>query len=240
VQLAGVMVNPMIDEAADFMPAPAFQGAHAHPKLCLTVDLPGGGIIGFDRAASRAAFFKDSTGRSLLEKDAAFGPFGFGERVLRGGSLLAVEVDGAMAPAPLATWVSSKGVLHVRVAHEQATFTSSYGTFEDGTVLEAGPYKFEVTGFGPSDWGDGFHLKVNSNSSVEGIISYTAIDQAGTRYVMGVGSTLSWDDHVQMSLHMEESVSAASLEIVAWKNPKTVRVPFDVRARVGAEPTSRK
>lgn len=232
--LSGVMVNPVIDEGAEHMPAQAFQGTLAQTKLSLVVEAPQGGIIGFDREASGVASFVDSTGASLLDADSAFGAFGFGERVLKGGRLLAIEVEGTEAPSGKATSVSAEGEVHVRIAHDQATHLSEPRSFKKGTTLEAGPFKFDVQRLGKAQWGDGYELEVKSTSDLGAVVGYTAIGSGGTRYVLDVQSMISWGDTSQMTLQMDEEVTSGSLEVVAWKNAKVVKVPFRVKARVGS------
>ncbi|MEM8709324.1 MAG: hypothetical protein AAGG01_00115 [Planctomycetota bacterium] len=232
-RLSGVMVNPVIDEGAEIMPAQAFQGSLAQTKLSLVVEAPSGGIIGFDREGSSVASFVDSAGKSLLDDGSAFGAFGFSERVLKGGRMLALEVEGAEAPTEKATSVQAEGEVHVRMAHEQATYLSEPRAFKKGVTLEAGPFQFEVERLGEAQWGEGFEIEVKSTNDLGAVVGYTLVGADGTRYVLDVQSMISWGETSQMTLQIDEEVTRGSLEVVAWRNAKIVRVPFRVRARVG-------
>lgn len=230
--LSGVMVSSVVDAADPDMPQLAFQGTQHPTRLALVVDDPSGGIVGFDRDASSVESFADSTGRSLLDPESPFSPFGFAERILDGGSRIALELDGALTPADDAAWIEARGEVAVNIAHEKGTWTSERTPMTARTKITCGPYTFEVLRSEPSRWGEGHEFELRTKDPVQHVIAWALVD--GTeRHELQRSSTMSFNGTSQITLQCEDGATAGSLEIEAWKNPRAVRVPFSLKARVG-------
>ena len=139
VHAAGIMVNYAVDEQGSGTPALAFQGTFAQTKLALVVDSPEGGIIGFSRKSSEVTSFSDSSGNSLLQEDATFGPFAFGERIVQDGKRLVVTLETEKGPTSGASSIEAAGTIDVTIAHEKKTYTTEVAPIQPGHGLRAGP-----------------------------------------------------------------------------------------------------
>lgn len=228
----GVMINPILDDAESGMAQHAFQGVMSETKLAMVVHSPTGGIVGFDREESKVAEFTDSTGKSLLA-DSAFGPFGFSNRVLSGGDRLALELDGAGLPAPDATWVTAKGLIAIRIAHEKGLWTSESIAIDANTLLDVGPFEFKILRAEKSSWSDGYEIEVETKSAVDTLTGITAIDDTGERYELRTTSTMSFMGTSRLTLESKSKLLSARFEIEAWKNARTQKVPFSAKMRIG-------
>lgn len=236
-RIVGVMVNPALIESDDSngFPTLAFQGTMAQTKLAIVVESAEGGIIGLDRDASEVASFSDDTGKSLLEEDSAFGPFGFGDRVLDEGRILAVEVDGKHAPAAAAKSIAAKGSLAVRVAHEKRTVTSEKAEWKKGAEIVAGEFAFSVEANRKAEWGDGFELELQTNGDLAHVVSYVAIEADGTRTELDQNSSMTFGNTTRITLRSDAQVAGGQLEVLYWHGAKVVDVPLEVRAAAGFE-----
>lgn len=236
-RLVGVMVNPEIapqDEDGGF-PNLAFQGTMGMTKLAIVVDDVDGGLIALDRDGCEVATFTDDRGRTLFDEDSPFPPFGFGERVLKNGHRLALELEGAYAPTRGAKTITATGTLAVRSAHERATSTRALVDCKKGAKLASGSYEFRVQSNGEAQWGDGYELELETTDDLGAVISYAAVTEKGTRIELDVRSTMTFAGKSQIGLFSDVPVGAAKLEVVAWKDARVRRVPFSVRAMIGME-----
>lgn len=233
VSLAGVMVADVVDDSNPDIPRLAFQGTQDSTRLALVVQSTDGSIVGFDRDESTLSSFTDSTGAALRAPDAPFSPFGFFHQILLEGSRLTVEVSGKEAPAPEATWVEARGQLAVHTATDREIHTSERSPFTKDTVVTCGPLTFEVLRSEGSHSGTGRQFEVKTKAPVEHIISWTFVD-GDQRYELFRRSSMGFNGMTQLTLECEADVTAGQLELEIWKDPKTVRVPFSVKARVGA------
>lgn len=232
--VVGVTVNPVIgDRDADF-PQHAFQGTQDQTRLAIVIDSPSGGLVSFDRDGSTVEVFADSTGQGLTDPDSPFSPFGYGERIVDDGQRLAFEVNGAQVPADGARWVEVKGLAAVRIAHQRVTWRAERAPLTKGSEWIAGPHAFEVLRFGESSWGEGYEVELRTKDEVATIIEWALVDGA-ERHPLERTSTMSFNGTSQITLRCDQELSAGALELVAWKDPKTVRVPFAAKVRVGLE-----
>ena len=231
--VAGVMINRTIDREGEDMPDLAFQGTFARTKFAIVVDNPQGGIIGVDRDASSIAQFLDDTGKSLVNENGPWGPFGFGERIVKGGTRVALELESQEAPAKDAKFVNAAGQIAVRIAHEKRTSTSQSGVFAKDAVFECGPYTLTVMNEGPSQWGEGHEIEFQTNDDLDSVIRYWIIDAEGNEVALEPMSTMTFGETSRITLVCESQQTAGRLSIEAWHDAKTKKVPFDVTAAVG-------
>ncbi|QDV06524.1 hypothetical protein Poly30_20340 [Planctomycetes bacterium Poly30] len=231
---AGIMVNHPIAEDENGMPSLAFQGTLARTRVALVVDSPEGGIIGFDRDTSKVTRFEDSTGKSLVDPGSPFSPFTYGSRIVQDGRRLALEIESQQAPAPGASSVLASGTIDVSIAHEKQTHLSPPMYLEAGSAIEAGPFQMTIQAFEPSTWGDGFELRVGTNSALTEITRIAAVLEDGRRIPLERRSTMSFNDATELTLSCETDLGTrAAIEIEAWDNPRRRTVPFKIEARVG-------
>ena len=231
---AGIMVNHSVDDEENGMPSLAFQGTFAQTRLALVIDSPEGGIIGFSRDSSKTTAFADSTGQSLLEKNAHFGPFAFGERIVQDGKRLVITLESKEAPKPKASSIQATGTIDITIAHEKKTYTTETAPVEAGHGLQAGPIKMTIKKYGKGDWGDDMELTVETKYNLDAIVKYTAILADGTRSELRRSSTMSFNGTTNLTLASKVDLGKTfALEVETWHNPQQRQVPFNVTARVG-------
>jgi len=229
----GVMINPILDDVEGGMPQHAFQGTMAETKLALVVESPKGGIVGLAKEGSKVTEFVDSTGKSMLDKNSPFGPFGFSNRILDEGRRLALELDGSAMHSADATWISAKGLIAVRIAHEKGTWTSERTTIAPNSLVDVGPFDFKVLRAEKSTWNDGYEIEVETKDDVSNLTAIVAIDDAGERHELRTTSTMSFMGTTRLTFESESEILSAEIEVEAWKNADTKKVPFRVKVRVG-------
>lgn len=232
----GIMINYPIAEDVDGMPSLAFQGTLSKTRLALVVDSPEGGIIGYDRDTSKVTRFADSAGKSLIDPEAPFGPFAFGDRIVQNGHRLALELESPEAPSPGATSVLATGTIDVSIAHEKRTYTSEPAPLEDYQGVQAGPIQMTIKSYGKANWGGGHELRVVTTASLDAIIQWTAILPDGSRVPLDRRSTMSFDGTSDVTLACETDLGeVAAIEVETWHDPKVRHVPFKIVASVGLE-----
>lgn len=232
VSLSGVMVSSVVDANGPTEPERAFRGTQHGTRLALLVGDPGAGIVGFDREASTIEAFVDSTGMSLLDPESQASPFGLTERILGDSGRLALELNGPRTPADEATWVQARGEVAVTIAHHKGSWTSDRGPIRTGQTMRCGPYTFEVVRAETPRSGEGFELELRTKDPAEHVTSWALVD-GNARYALRRSSTMSFNGTSLVTLQCPVSASAASLRVEAWTDPRAVRVPFSLKARVG-------
>ncbi len=230
--LSGVMVSSVVDANGPTLPERAFRETHHGTRLALLVGDPGAGIVGFDREASAVEAFVDSTGKSLLDPGSESSPFGFTERILGDSGRLALELNGPRTPADEATWVQARGEVAVTIAHHKGSWTSDRGIIETGQTMRCGPYTFEVVRAERPRSGEGFELELRTKDPAEHVTSWTLVE-GDERYDLRRSSTMSFNGTSRVTLHSPVNTGAAALLVEAWTDPRAVRVPFSLKARVG-------
>ncbi|MEM6675252.1 MAG: hypothetical protein AAF726_20560 [Planctomycetota bacterium] len=233
VRLAGVMVNHAIDREGEEMPELAFQGTFARTKVALIVDNPAGGIIGVDRGASSVDAFTDDTGTSLVDPDNPFGPFGFGERIVKDGARVALELESQIAPSHEARSITASGTIHLRTAHEKRTETSKTGLFKKGEVFQCGNRTFEVVDEGPSGWSSGYEIEVQTNEDIEAIVRWWIVEPDGQEIALEPMSTMTFGKTSRVPLVASQWLATGRIGVEAWHDATTVEVPFEVTTSVG-------
>lgn len=232
-RLAGVMVNHAIDRESDDMPDLAFQSTFARTKFAIVIDNPDGGIIGISREASTIKQFVDDTGKSLVDPDNPFGPFGFGERIVQDGNRVALELESKMAPATGAKFVNAQGSIALRTAHEKSTMTSKTGLFKKGAEFDCDTITFTVISEGTAQWGEGFEIEFETNENIDAIIKYTIIQPDGTEVALEPMSTMTFGTTSRITLNTKQRQATGRLSLEAWTDAKVTQVPFNVSAAVG-------
>ncbi|MEE2940129.1 MAG: hypothetical protein VX460_07090 [Planctomycetota bacterium] len=232
VSLSGVMVSDVVDASDANLPERAFRGTQHGTCLALLVGDPGAGIVGFDRDASAVEAFVDSTGRSLLDPDSEASPFGFTERLLGDSGRLALELSGARTPADRATWVQARGAVAVTIAHHKASWSSDRVSIEAGATIRCGPYTFQVTRAETPRPGEGLELELRTRDAAEHVTSWALVD-GDAHHELRRSSTMSFDGTSRITLRCPVAPGAAALLVEAWTDPRAVRVPFSLKARVG-------
>ncbi len=230
--LSGVMVNSVVDAKGPTRPERAFCGTEHGTRLALLVSDPDAEIVGFDRDASAVEAFVDSTGRSLLDPDGQTSPFGFTERILGDGGRLALELDGPRTPAKRATWVQARGEVAVTIARHKGTWSSDRAPIQAGTTMRCGPYTFEVVRAETPRSGEPLELELHTKGPAEHVTSWTLVD-GDAQHELRRSSTMSFDGTSRVTLQCPVNPDAAALLIEAWTDPRAVRVPFSLKARVG-------
>ena len=230
--LAGVMVSSAVDTDDLEFPERAFRETRYGTRLALLVGDPDAGIVDFDRGASAVTAFVDSTGRSLLDPERHASPFGFTGRTLGSSGRLMVEISGPQTPATRATWVEARGEVAVTIARRKASWSSDRGPIRTGRTIRCGPYTFEVMRAETPRSGEGLELELHTTDRVERVTSWTLLD-GDARHELHRSSSMGSDGASRVTLQCPVPPGDAVLLVEAWTDPRDVRVPFSLKARVG-------
>lgn len=233
VRSVGLMVNaPTGGGSADF-PDLAFMGTFEKTRVALLLEHPAGGLIDLVPDASSLTVFRDDRGTDLRKQDAPFGPFEMMPRVAEDGRSLVFVVPSETLPDARASRLTVQGVVAALAAESTQVHRSEPAAIEDGAALTAGPWSFQLSEVGPSQWGDGWSLTLNSRTDVSTVVRYALVDGAGAEIALDVSMTMSGGGSWQQTLESAQAVERGSLLVESWKDPEVVRVPFEVSLGLG-------
>ena len=179
--------------------------------------------------------FADDTGRVLYDPEDFFVPFSMFDRVLDDGKVLVVELSGSEFPAATARALDAEGTLVVRQAHAQETLTGEPVELVKGIETRVGSITLEIVGVEKSSWNDTYEIEVKTSADLPSIVEWVWVDASGERIELERMSTLTFNGTSQLGLATPKLVSEGHFEIRAWKDAKSVRIPFDTTVRIGTE-----
>jgi len=224
-------VDPSSDD--DFGVELAFFGTFARTSLAIEYRHEAGGMLELDSGASRLERFTDDRGTNLVNEDAPFGPFDTMARVSEDGRHIVFVVPSASLPAAGATGVSAAGVLAVRCGSHREDVASETVALREGGKLAVGGYELTIREVGPSQWGEGHALTLESRTELAAIDAWTLVLPDGRELEASPSMSMSGMGSWQQTLELEESVERASLRITRWADLRTIEVPFEVSAGLG-------
>ncbi|MEO1698210.1 MAG: hypothetical protein AAFU73_13005 [Planctomycetota bacterium] len=234
-QIAGVRISPEVAPKGEYGPNLAFQGTLDPVTLAVLVEAPEGGLIAFDRESSTLDTFVDSAGNTLHETEGFFGPWGMNDRVLGGGTSIVVELSGKQSPAPNARFIEANGTLVVLQAFEKITHKSGALEFQKGAKANVGPFQIEFEGIEKAQWRDGWEMNLKTDADLASIVEWAVVSPNGDRMVLERTSTMTFNGTSHIGLQLPMKTEKGALELLAWKDPKSIEVPFAAKVRVGIE-----
>jgi hypothetical protein len=236
---AGLTINTPVHTGADpaahddFGVELAFFGTLARTSLAIEYRHEAGGMLELDSEASRLERFTDDRGTDLANEDSPFGPFDTMARVSEDGRHLVFVVPSDALPAAGATGVSAAGVLAVRCGSQQEDVTSEPVALRAGAAFTVGGYRLTIRDVGPSQWGEGHALTLESRTELAAIDGWALVLPDGSEVAASPSMSMSGMGSWQQTLELDEPVERASLRITRWTDLRTVEVPFEVSAGFG-------
>lgn len=224
-------VDPSSDD--DFGVELAFFGTFARTSLAIEYRHAAGGMLELDGEASRLERFTDDRGTDLANEDAPFGPFDTMARVSEDGRHIVFVVPSDALPAAGATGVTAAGVLAVRCGSRKEDVASETVALRKGGTLAVGGHELAIREVGPSQWGEGHALTLESRTDLAAIEAWTLVLPDGREVEASPSMSMSGMGTWQQTLELEEPVERASLRIARWADLRTIEVPFEVSAGLG-------
>ncbi|MEM7309070.1 MAG: hypothetical protein AAF682_20470 [Planctomycetota bacterium] len=239
VKPVGLMINAPVHTGEDpalednFGVELAFFGTFERTRMALELFYPKGGIIDLDNEASTLSLFEDDRATDLRKEDEHFGPFEMMPRMSEDGRYLAFVVPSDKLPDKNASKLYAKGVVAVRVATRAAEFDAEGVLFDEGTELSLGDFDFEITEAGPSSWGDGHSITLQTDRDTVRIVRYAFVDADGNEHELSPSMSMSGMGTWQQTLESDEELGRGTLRIECWQDMHTVEVPFEAEAGLG-------
>lgn len=229
------VVAPTSEGAGDLRAFNQFAGT----TVALQVVRPSGGLISFDRDASRLEIFADDRGTNLLVKKGFMSPgFGAWTRISDDGRVAMLEVNGGALPSSGARQIDIKGNLVFKVATEKKTFQQKKVSLTAGTKIQAGPIAFTIKEVGKPGWGDEpVQITLEAKQEVDSLFSVRFLDDAGREIKSAAASSSRMKMFnsvvVEKSYRLAEKVDSLTIELTYWMDMQTVELPLDLSASVG-------
>ncbi|MHC4251964.1 MAG: hypothetical protein ACYS9X_22830 [Planctomycetota bacterium] len=222
--------------------------------VALLVTLPSGGIVEFDRAASKLAGMADDAGTDLLKKKGArksgrggmvFGGMGFEEsgfgmmpELSKDGKACLVEAKGPGVPRKGAGGVRVSGTMVLKVSGMKKTARQSGLALRKGAKVTAGPVPFTVSEVGKPKWGtEPLQVTLHADRDISAVAKVRFLDAGGKEIETSDGGTSRMGGmgkvSVEKAFRLARKVDSATIEITYWADMKTLEVPFDLKVSMG-------
>ncbi|MHC5053423.1 MAG: hypothetical protein ACYTKD_01760 [Planctomycetota bacterium] len=222
--------------------------------VALLVTLPSGGIVEFDRRASKLAGMTDDAGSDLLKEKAApkrgrgrmvFGGmghsqsgFGMFPKVSEDGKACLVETKGPGLPCKGAKGVNVAGTMVLKVSAAKKTARQSGLALRKGAKITAGPVPFTISEVGKPQWGaEPLEVTLHAERDISAIAKVRFLDAAGKEIETEDGGTsrmgMMGKVSVEKAFRLARKVDRATIEITYWDDMKTLEVPFDLKVSMG-------
>jgi len=235
IQVAGLMVQRPLRAEVEYGESMPFMGSFARTRLALELVRPEGGIVGLRHEACVLRRFADERGTSLLATDDQEDPIEMLFELAPDGCSLAFYLASKSCPSPGARRLEAEGEIEITVASETAVETSETVALVAGTSLEVGAYAFELGEVGASSWGGGWSLEVLADRDLEGILSWSLVDESGREVELHPRMSWSGMGRWSQSLEADQPLERAALRLKYWSDARSERVPFRVSAELGMQ-----
>lgn len=232
VRPVGVMVNSATSLSNKDSEDLAFFGTFAKTRIAFELTYPKGGLIDLRREESRLTLFRDDQGSDLLMEDDFMGPFEMLPRISEDARHLVFVVASTATPHAEATRLSVEGSVSVFVADETVVYDSDPIVLAAGARFEVGPYGFEVSSTGASDWSEGWSVSLDTKQDPSAVVRYLLIDgdeEIELRETMTWSSMGSW----QKTLEADAEPGEVVFRVESWKDPQVVEIPLRASAGLG-------
>ena len=207
--------------------------------LTLLIMSPSGGLIAFDKDASKLSAFADNKGTSLLEKR-RFGQSGFGgfPKISKDGKACMLEIQGGALPSKDATGLVASGTLVFKTGTTKKEYTQKDVPLTIGSKITVGAMSFEITKIGKPDWGDEpLEIELKTKQDISTMAGIKFLDAAGKEIEsdlsswgnMGFGGMMTY----KRSYKLGKMVNKATIVVSVWTDMKTQTVPLNVNTSIG-------
>ncbi|MCY3023220.1 MAG: hypothetical protein NTW87_29945 [Planctomycetota bacterium] len=214
--------------------------------LALLVTVPQGGLVSFDRDASKVTSFADDKGKDLTKSDGK-GRFmsdkaGFEmmPNFSEDGKQCTTDVRAPGVPAQGATKLAVAGELVFQIATQKKDFAAENVALKADTKVAAGPIPFTITKVGKPEWGGdeaAFCITLEAKQDLSSVADIQFQDAAGKKIEGRRGSTsrMGFMNNVTITweYNLKAKADAARIVITYWTDMKKVTVPFALNVGVG-------
>jgi hypothetical protein len=147
------------------------------------------------------------------------------------GRSLVFILGSARSPHAQASRLEAKGSIAVLRASETSTREVDV-VFQDGASFDLGPFEFEITEVGMSEWSENWNFELSSKKDLASIVSYSLVtggEEKELRRSMSMNGMGTWTQ----TLEHEQPLETGTLRIEYWSDPATIELPFSVSAGLG-------
>ena len=222
VSVVGLMVNMPIGGGSPEFPELAFFGTFDRTSVALKLDYPPGGLIDLRREDSTLTMFADDHGNDLRKLDQAFGPFEMNPRVAEDGKSLVFIAASKSLPHGRCNRLLVKGEVAALRAETKLIGRARRVEIAEGTRFSIGPYSFEVSSAGPSEWSEGWSVTLVSNTDLSGIVRYALVDASDNEVPLQPSMSIAGGGEWQQTLECERSFEQATFLVEYWESPEVV------------------
>ena len=229
----GLMVNGPVGGGSDDFPDLAFAGTFERTRLAIRVDYPRGGIVDLRADRSTLDELQDDLGADLRKTDQHFGPFEMLTRVADDRRSAVFVIPSDKLPGPRATRLVARGKVALMTSSGSSEARSEHLALATGGAFAAGPFTFEVTRMGSSEWGDGWSMTLSTNTDLTAVRTYAFVDSNGEHVELSPSMTISGSGTWTQTLECERELGEGVFVVDYWDSPKIIEVPFEVSAGLG-------
>ena len=230
-EVVGLMVHAPTANSTEHFERLGFAGTFNRSRLAIQLHHAPGGIIDLLADESTVEWFGDDKGTNLVDPDGMFGPLEMMPDIAEDGGSLVFVVGSNRSPHAQASRLEARGTIVAVCATATAKHRAEV-TFKKGEKFQLGPYAFEITNVGKSDWSEGWTLELTSKTDLASIITYSLVANGAEeelRQSMSMSGMGTW----QQTLEREAAIEKGTLQIECWSDPAKVELPFAVSAGLG-------
>lgn len=215
-------------------------------SVALLVTAPAGGLVSFDREASKVTAFTDDKGTDLTKSEAKqkfmWDKTGFEmmPSFSDDGKQCATEVRAPGVPAAGATLLNVAGEIALQVATQKKDFAAENVALKPDTKIAAGPIPFTITKTGKPEWGGddaAFAVTLEAKQDLHNVAEVQFFDAAGKKIEAkrGSSSRMGFMNNVTVTweYNLKAKAETAKIVITYWMDMRQVSVPFALRLGVG-------
>jgi len=223
----------------------AFNWRTPGTTVALLLTVPQGGLVAFDREASKVTAFIDDKGKDLTKsevknnfgRDAA--AFEMMPTISKDGKQCSAEVSAPGVPTRGCATLTVSGEAALQVATQKKDFTAEKVALKPGTRISAGAIGFTIERAGKPEWGDedGFSVALQAKQKLDSIADVQFFDAAGKQIEANRTSTRSMesmnDVTVTWTYRLKSKVDSAKIVFWYWTDKRKITVPINLTIGMG-------
>jgi hypothetical protein len=230
IRAVGLMVNaPVLAAGGGEL---AFPITRSRTSVALELVFPAGELVGLVPAESDVRVFRDDLGLDLRRLE-GFGSLDVLPRIAPDRGSMVFLVSSDRAPTSGATALELAGSLSMLVAHERTLDASEPTPLVPDALLETGPIAWRVVSCGPSRYGAGWSLELETDSDPGSVHAFALRTESGARHELTPLLTINGAESWTLDLICDVPVAHGSLEVERWQEPERVVFRFEARVALG-------
>jgi hypothetical protein len=230
-EVVGVMVHVPTASSDDSFERLGFAGTFNRTRLAVQVHHRPAGLIDLVRDDCTLEWFRDDRGTDLVDPEEFFGPIEMMPSFTEDGSSFVFVVGSKRSPHPEASRIEARGTLVATRASETTTADAEV-SFAQGESFTVGPYTFEITETGESEWMEGWTFQLTSKADTAAIVRYALVVD-GNETELQEAMSMSGGGIWHQSLVHESALERGTIRIEYWADTQRVELPFSVSSGLG-------